>query len=77
MDRIIYSVYTGHRSCCTKRKQFNISHIIIGDNRYFSFADEGLIAADEMAAILELQKKMGKNRLTLKNRGQKGIGHNY
>jgi len=29
-------------------------HIIIGDNRYFSFADEGLIEEYEMRAIREL-----------------------
>jgi DNA repair protein RadC len=29
-------------------------HIIIGDNRYFSFADEGLIEEYEMKAIREL-----------------------
>jgi DNA repair protein RadC len=31
-----------------------LDHIIIGDNRYFSFADEGLIEEYEMKAVREL-----------------------
>jgi len=44
-------------------------HIIIGDNRYFSFTDEGLIEKYEMKAIRELWERLNTSILMLTDYG--------